>query len=151
MGEQSRQKQQLTNSCFFTQRKYMEVGRGKQTKRMATQAYAHCYFTHTHTHSRRNIKILGWPESSFRVSIRSNFLANPISGYIWLVEIPRWPSDKQSTCQAGNAEIFPGSRRSPGKGNGNPLQYSCLGNPMNRGTWRATVHGDPKSQTGFSN
>ena len=144
MGEQSRQKQQLTNSCFFTQRKYMEVGRGKQTKRMATQAYAHCYFTHTHTHSRRNIKILGWPESSFRVSIRSNFLANPISGYIWLVEIPRWPSDKQSTCQEGNAEIFPGSRRSPGKGNGNPLQYSCLGNPMNRGTWRATVHGFAK-------
>ena len=36
---------------------------------------------------------------------------------------------------------IPGSRRSLGVGNGNPLQYSCLGNPMDRGTWRATVHG----------
>ena len=41
----------------------------------------------------------------------------------------------------------PGSGRSPGEGNGNPLQYSCLENPMDRGTWRATVHGVAKSQT----
>jgi len=38
-------------------------------------------------------------------------------------------------------------RRSPGGGNGIPLQYSCLGNPMDRGTWLATVHGVTKSQT----
>ena len=42
---------------------------------------------------------------------------------------------------------IPGSRRSPGVGNGNPLKYSCLGNPMDRGTWWATVHGVVKSQT----
>ena len=36
--------------------------------------------------------------------------------------------------------MIPGSRRSPGEGNGYPLQYSCLGNPMDRGAWRATVH-----------
>ena len=40
-----------------------------------------------------------------------------------------------------------GSGRSPGEGNGNPLQYSCLENPMDRGTWWATVHGVAKSQT----
>ena len=40
-----------------------------------------------------------------------------------------------------------GQEDSPGVGNGNPLQYSCLGNPMDRGAWRATVHGAAKSQT----
>ena len=42
---------------------------------------------------------------------------------------------------------IPGSGRSPGEGNGNSLQYSCLGNPMERGAWQATVHGGAKSQT----
>ena len=42
---------------------------------------------------------------------------------------------------ARDASSIPGSGRSPGEGNGNPLQYSCLGNPMDRGTWQATVHG----------
>ena len=43
--------------------------------------------------------------------------------------------------------FFPGSGRSPGEGNGNPLQYSCLGNPMDRGAWWATVHGVVESDT----
>ena len=47
---------------------------------------------------------------------------------------------KESTYNAGDANLIPGS---PGKGNGNPLQYSCLGNPMDRGAWWATVHGVP--------
>ena len=42
---------------------------------------------------------------------------------------------------------IPGLGRSPGEGNGNPLQYSCLENPMDRGAWRATVHGVAQSQT----
>ena len=46
--------------------------------------------------------------------------------------------------------LTPGLGRSPGGGDGNPLQYSCLGNPMDRGTWQATVHGVPKSQTRLS-
>ena len=46
---------------------------------------------------------------------------------------------------------IPGSGRSPGDGNGNLLQYSCLENPMDRGAWRATVHGVLKSQTRLSN
>ena len=47
----------------------------------------------------------------------------------------------------GDTDSIPGSGRSPGVGNGNPLQYSCLENPMDRGVWHATVHGITKSQT----
>ena len=46
--------------------------------------------------------------------------------------------------------LIPGSGRSPGGGNGNPLQYSCLGNPMDRGAWQVIVYGVPKSQTQLS-
>ena len=51
---------------------------------------------------------------------------------------------------AGDTGSVPGSGRSPGKGNGNPLQYSCLGNPIDRGAWQATVLGVAKSQTRLS-
>ena len=51
---------------------------------------------------------------------------------------------KESTSNAGDLDSIPGLGRSPGKGNDNPLPYSCLGNPMDRGAWRATVHGDPR-------
>ena len=64
--------------------------------------------------------------------------------------LPQWLSGKQSAYNAGaagNSDLIPGSGRSPGEGNGNPLQCSCLENPMDRGTWRATVHGVPKSWT----
>ena len=47
----------------------------------------------------------------------------------------------QKTSRRSQLGSIPGSGRSPGGGNGNPLQYSCLGNPMGRGAWRATVHG----------
>ena len=46
---------------------------------------------------------------------------------------------KNAPANAGDAVSIPGSRRSPGEGHGNPLQYSCQGNPMDRGAWRATV------------
>ena len=49
--------------------------------------------------------------------------------------------------ETGDAGLIPGSRRSPGGGNGNPLQYSCLKNPKNRGACWATVHGVTKSWT----
>ena len=48
---------------------------------------------------------------------------------------------KGSACNAGDLDSIPGLGRSPGEGNGNPLQYACLGNPVDRGTWQATVHG----------
>ena len=47
---------------------------------------------------------------------------------------------KESAYNAGDPGLIPGLGRSPGEGNGNQLQYSCLGNPMDRGTWRTTVH-----------
>ena len=53
---------------------------------------------------------------------------------------------KASACNAGDLGLIPGSGSSPGEGNGNPLQYSCLENPMDRGAWWATVHGVTKSQ-----
>ena len=58
--------------------------------------------------------------------------------------LPWWLSGKESTCNAGVVGSVPGSGRSPGGGNGYPLQYSCLGNPMDRGVWWATVHGVTK-------
>ena len=56
---------------------------------------------------------------------------------------------KNPPANAGDIRdgLIPGSGRSPGGGNGNPFQYSCLENPMDRGTWWATVHGVAKSQT----
>ena len=56
------------------------------------------------------------------------------------------PANAGDTRDVG---FIPGSARSPGRGNGNPLQYSCLENPMDRGAWWATVHGVAKSQTGL--
>ena len=57
---------------------------------------------------------------------------------------------KESACNAGDLGLNPGWGRSPGEGTGNPLQYSCLGNPMSRGAWQATVHGAAKSQMQLS-
>ena len=54
---------------------------------------------------------------------------------------------KVSACNVGDLGSIPGSEKSPGEGNGNPLQYSCLEKPMDGGAWRATVHGVAKSQT----
>ena len=50
-------------------------------------------------------------------------------------------SVKESACSAEDPSSIPGSGRSSGEGNGNPLQYSCLDNPMDRGAWQATLHG----------
>ena len=61
--------------------------------------------------------------------------------YLDLVGFPGDPAGKESACHAGEAGLIPGSGRSPGEGNGNPLQYSCLENSMDRGAWQATVHG----------
>ena len=58
--------------------------------------------------------------------------------------------DKASACNAGDPGSIPGSGRSPGEGNGNPLQYSCLENSMDREAWQAIVHGVAKSQTRLS-
>ena len=58
---------------------------------------------------------------------------------------------KNLPANGGDAGLIPGCGTSPGEGNGNPLQYCCLENPMERGAWRATVHGVAKCQTRLSN
>ena len=60
---------------------------------------------------------------------------------------PGGSEDKVSACNAGDPGSIPGLGKSPGEGNGDPFQYSCLENPMDRGAWRATVHGVSKSWT----
>ena len=57
---------------------------------------------------------------------------------------------KEPACNAGDLDLVPGSGRFPGEWNGNLLQYSCLGNPMVRGAWQATVDGVAKSWTRLS-
>ena len=57
---------------------------------------------------------------------------------------------KESACSAGDPRLIPELGRSPEEGNGNPVQYSCLRNPMDRGAWQATVHGVTKSRTRLS-
>ena len=82
------------------------------------------------------------------------FMATLLSGFLfpWLVYsqglgFPRWLSGKESACQAADVGLISGLERSPGEGNGNPLQYFCLENPMGRGAWWAIVHGVAQNQT----
>ena len=73
--------------------------------------------------------------------------------FVQLVSSCGFPSGsegKEPACNAEDPGSIPGSGRSPGEGNGNPLQYSCLENPMDRGAWQAVVHGVAKSQTWLS-
>ena len=67
-----------------------------------------------------------------------------------VMDFPGGSEVKASACNMGDLGSIPGSGRSPGEGNGNPLQYSCLENPMDKEAWWATVHGVAKSQTRLS-
>ena len=71
-----------------------------------------------------------------------------VSGMVW--GFPGGSEVKASAYNVGNLGSIPGSGRSPGEGNGNPLQYSCLENPMDGRAWWVTVHGVAKSQTRLS-
>ena len=64
---------------------------------------------------------------------------------------PGGSNSKQSACNAGDLGSIPGLGKSPGEGNGYPLQYSCLENSMDRGAWQATVHEVTKNRTQPSN
>ena len=66
---------------------------------------------------------------------------SPLSGF------PGGSDGKESACSVGNLGSIPGLGRSPGAGNGNPLQYSRLENEIDRGAWQATVHGVAESDT----
>ena len=65
--------------------------------------------------------------------------------FIYGLGFPDGSDGKDSACNVGDPGSIPGSGRSPGEGNGNSLQYSCLENPMHRGAWWATVHVIAKS------
>ena len=69
------------------------------------------------------------------IDYRINLVALPP-----LLGFPHSSVRKESTCSAGDPGLIPGSANSAGEGHGNPLQYSCLDNPTDRGAWRATVH-----------
>ena len=77
-----------------------------------------------------------------------------ISDIYWALTVrkglPCGSNGKQSACNVGDLGSFPGLGRSSGEGNGNPLQYSCLENPIDIGAWWATVDGVAKSQTRLS-
>ena len=66
---------------------------------------------------------------------------------VWSRDFPGGSDGKASACNARDWGLISGSGRSPAEGNGNPLQYSCPENPMDRGAWWATFHGVAKSQT----
>ena len=69
-----------------------------------------------------------------------------------LIGLPLWLSGKESACNAGDVrdtDSVPGLGRSPGVGNGNPLQYFCLENPRDGGAWWAAVYGVAQSRTGL--
>ena len=68
-----------------------------------------------------------------------------------MVGFPGGSNGKESACNAGDLGSIPGLGKYPGKGNGNPLQYFCLDNSMDRGAWQATVSGAAKNQTRLSN
>ena len=74
-------------------------------------------------------------------------LQNKETGTREMIDFPGGSAVKNPPANAGDVGSIPGSGRSPGEGNGNPLQFSCLRNPMDRGDWWATVVGVTKSQT----
>ena len=75
-----------------------------------------------------------------------------LSSYVFLkvAALASGSVSKESACNAGDLGLIPGLGRSPGEGNGNPLQYSCLKNSMDGGAGQAAVHGITKSQTQLS-
>ena len=86
---------------------------------------------------------------------KGNTIHTPVpseSGYLNLVtllvfpSLPRGSAVENLPANAGYMDLIPGLRRSPGEGNGNPLQYSCLRNPLDRGAWWAIIQKVTKSQ-----
>ena len=83
--------------------------------------------------------------------ITSSYKAHSKMFNVGKVGFPDGSDGKECACNAGHPGLIPGSGRSRGEGTGNPLQYSCLENFMDRGAWWATVHGVTKSWTWLTN
>ena len=97
---------------------------------------------------RTSWRSLGWLQSLFGGSFSGQ--GGICSWLMPLLGFPGGSEVKASACNAGDLDSIPRSGRSPGEGNGNSLQYSCLENPMDRGAWWATVHGVAKRWTRLS-
>ena len=106
-------------------------------------------------------RILEWAAISFSITIMEENIKNDFlythththtHTYICIVELgfPGGSAVKNLSAKAGDLGLITGWGRAPGGGHGNPLQYSCLENAMDRGAWWATVHGVTKSQTQLS-
>ena len=87
---------------------------------------------------------------SLSLFLNSLFHFTELYIYLYTIKNPGGSEIRASASNVGDPGSIPGSGRSPGEGNGNPLQYSCLENPMDRGAWQATVHGVAKSRTWLS-
>ena len=98
----------------------------------------------------RSIHVFAGNKISFFFNGREIFYCVCVYIHTYISGLPWWLRGKESTCNAGGTGSIPGLRRSPGEGNGNPLQYSCLGNLMNRGAWWLQSMGLQKSQTQLS-
>ena len=103
------------------------------------------HFYHTHNTSQSSVS--GGGALLHTVNQGSSLQMMVWATMCWHLGFHGGSKNKESTCNAGDEGLIPGSGRSPGGGHGNPLQYSCLENPMDRGAWRAAVHGVTKSQT----
>ena len=93
---------------------------------------SHYYIHPFHSNPRGNLRICVPPKC--------------VLGFQNELGFPHSSAGKESACSAGDPDSIPGWGRSPGEGNGNPLQYSCLENPTDRGAWQATVHGKSWTQ-----
>ena len=125
---------------FFKNKKMMQKVHDEQntkTSHKDENVKFHLHFARSPHASRPAPCLPPLPSSSSSLSLLGFFIAGG-------------SDDKASACNAEDLGLIPGSGRSPEGGNGNPLEYSCLENPMDRGTWRPTVHGVTKSWTRLS-
>ena len=87
-----------------------------------------------------NLKATETCKEKYNKHLYSQFLQlTAVNIFLWVSLVAQ--IGRNLPANAGDVGLIPGSGRSPGGGNGNPLQYSCLENPMDRGAWRGTVHG----------
>ena len=128
----------LQCSCLENPRQRSKDQRSKKIKAWWAAIYGV-------TQSRTRLKRLSSSSSS---SLIRSVGSNPkIRLYICYMGFPGGSEGKESACNAGDLGSIPGLGRSPGGGHCNPLQYSCLENPMDRGAWQAIVPGVTKSWT----
>ena len=108
-----------------------------------------CSLTGSSVHGIFQARVLEWGAIAFSgISSHGSYLflfflhiKHYIDFYLYILDFPGGSDGEESACNAGDLDSIPGSERSPGEGNGYWLQYSCLENSMDRGAWRATVHG----------